>query len=136
MSKIDRKRLDHILAVRDLKYAAMRAAMDRTRDARARLASARAARQANNAQLEMATRVAEIEGLKRLLIENDEAVSILDSAMRDAMDVESRASEEWRASARLAENCERHCTRQGVPLPSPAPIIGPDLAPTANGTVR
>lgn len=136
MSKISRKRLDHILALRDMKYAALRAAIDRTRDARARLASARAARQANTSQLEMATRPSEIDGLKKLLRENDEAISALDAAMRDAVDTETRASEEWRAAARLAENCERHCTRQGVPLPSPVELQGPDLAPTPIGTVR
>ena len=136
MSKIDRKRLDHLLSVRDMKYAALRAAMERARDARARLASARAARQANTAQLEMATRVSEIEGLKRLLRENDDAISALDASMRDALDTEVRASDEWRAAARLAESCERHCTRHGVPLPVPVEIQGPDLAPNPNGVVR
>lgn len=135
MTQVSAKRLAAILALRDQKYAALRVLTERVRDAHARLASVKAARSANAAQLELSGNLGEIERLKVLLRQNDEQAASLDAAYRDAQDMEHRAKSEWQAAAGLAEACERHAERHGVRPAPPAELFGPDLTPPAHARI-
>lgn len=133
---IDAARLQALRLIRDELYAAVRVHMGRVSDARARLASARAARDANSSQHDMCGRLDERDRLARLLRDNDQQITALDAALRDAHDAQERVAAEWTAAAGLAEACEAFAVRHGVPLPAPAPHLGPDLSPPAIGVVR
>lgn len=134
--KTSPSQIRRILAIRDTKYAILRAATERARDDNARLYAARQRADALRAAMSDPALASTRESVSEQLMSVTETVALLAEELAASKASEQRAREEWDSAARLATKVEEFCTERGIRPPDPAPILGPDLTGPVHFEVR
>lgn len=134
--KTSPSQIRRILAIRDTKYAILRAATERARDDNARLYAARQRADALRAAMSDPALASTRESVSEQLMSVTETVAVLGEELSASKASEQRAREEWDSAARLATKVEEFCAERGIRLPDPAPILGPDLTGPVHFEVR